>query len=287
MTIWCVHNRPDEPITVPTSAAVTSTKSKPKTKTTIAQITKQRKITRTTNKSSSTTKWTHSLFVRWQRMNVISFGVSGCWHWILYGIIIINLISQIPSTANAGISNVYATPAASTRPSNIFESDRIQCPSFVDNSACPCYKFEDGKLIFVISFQRFWYFVFCYNQTELSRSESIHSSFAFEENNICIFHHIQRSISHSIYLFYVEIYGEIFSLAGNHRVTIYQAIIEIMHTNIINSPKRWIKNIKRKERQANNFLMSISHLNADRIIFSRHAYSNKWTKIKICASKNQ
>lgn len=22
---------------------------------------------------------------------------------------------------------------------------RVQCPSFADNSACPCYKFEDGK----------------------------------------------------------------------------------------------------------------------------------------------
>lgn len=149
MTIWCVHNRPDQPITVPTSKqAATSTK----TKTTITQITKQRKITSptTTNKSSSTTKWTHALYVRWQRMNVISFGVCGCWHWILYGIIIINVISQIPSTANAGTSKLYATPSASTRPSNIFESDRIQCPSFVENSACPCYKFEDGKLMFVI-----------------------------------------------------------------------------------------------------------------------------------------
>lgn len=153
MTIWCVHNRPDEPITVPTSEA--------KTKTTIPQITKQRKIT-TTNKSSSTTKWTtHSLFVRWQRMNVISFGVSG---WILYGIIIINVISQIPSMANAGTSKLYATPDASTRPSHFFETDRIQCPSFVENSACPCYKFEDGKLIFIISFQRcavYVHLIFC------------------------------------------------------------------------------------------------------------------------------
>lgn len=28
--------------------------------------------------------------------------------------------------------------------------DNTQCPSFTDNSACPCYKFEDGKLIHLL-----------------------------------------------------------------------------------------------------------------------------------------
>lgn len=274
MTIWCVHKRPDEPITVPTSEAATSTQTKTEP-TTITQIIKQRKIT-TTNKSSSTTKWTHSLFVKWQRMNVISFGVSGCWHLILYGIIIINVISQIPSTANAGTSKVYATPAASTWPSNIFESDRIQCPSFVENSACPCYKFEDGKLIFVIPFQRciiIWYSVFCCNQTEPSWSNS---SAAFEEDNVCFFHHIQRSISHSIYLFYVEIYGEVFSLAGNHRVTI---CIPCHYWNYAYEHHKFSQEMNKKREKRDEqtnfwYLMSISHLNAEIIIFSRHAQWN-------------
>lgn len=27
-------------------------------------------------------------------------------------------------------------------------SNEIECPSFVDNSACPCYKFEDGEFFY-------------------------------------------------------------------------------------------------------------------------------------------
>lgn len=30
---------------------------------------------------------------------------------------------------------------------NTVNDDSTQCPSFTDNSACPCYKFEDGKII--------------------------------------------------------------------------------------------------------------------------------------------
>lgn len=228
MTIWYVHNRPDEPITVPTSEAATSTKTK--TKTTIPQITKQRIIT-TKNKLSSTTKWTTlSLFVRWQRMNVISFGLSGCWHWILYGIIIINVITQKPSMANAGTSKLYATPDASTRPASFFETDRIQCPSFVENSACPCYKFEDGKSNFC-------------NSTFVCSFDILH--FVITKSKRSIHHlHLKRImyaffiISSTVSLiqficFMWKFMGRgAFSLVGNH------AIIGIMNTNIINSPKK-------------------------------------------------
>lgn len=91
--------------------------------------------------------------VKWLRMHVIALKLSHCWRLILYAIIM-SVISQAPPYVNAnngaafGLSPSKMLPtaaAASTWPSNFFDADRIQCPSFVDNSACPCYKFEDGK----------------------------------------------------------------------------------------------------------------------------------------------
>lgn len=130
---------------------------------------------------------THQLsFVERQRMHSIAFKLSQRWQLLVFAIFI-NVISQTTSTginsdstlksatfainsnanfapssittSNNGASGsgfgfnlatkASSTAATSTWPSNFFDSDRIQCPSFTDNSACPCYKFEDGNFIFV------------------------------------------------------------------------------------------------------------------------------------------
>lgn len=154
MTIWTVHNRLEQP-----NATTTSTQKRNKSLpllTAIESFTRQA----TTPNALQHVEWPPSppLLSPLSHMHVIALKLSHCWRLILYAIIIITIISRAPPRVN-GISNakvagmaaakMLPTPAASTWSSNFFDADRIQCPSFVDNSACPCYKFEDGKLIFL------------------------------------------------------------------------------------------------------------------------------------------
>lgn len=188
MTIWCVCNRPDQPL--PTTTRTTTIKSKTKS------------ITAHNSLSSSALKLTfvpsslsarpansksHPSFVERRRMHSIALKLSQCWQLLVFAIFI-SVIGRTTSTvgsdnaqpaafainsnanfASSSSSSSVASPnnggfnfnsaatatklsstavaAPSTWPSNFFDSDRIQCPSFVDNSACPCYKFEDGNLI--------------------------------------------------------------------------------------------------------------------------------------------
>lgn len=160
MTIWYVHNRLDQP-----NATIANQK---RNKSVSAPIIAIESVTRhvktatqaqaTSLSSSSSSSSSHSLNVKWlPRMHVIALKLSHCWRLILYAIII-SVISRAPPPVNGNNNNNAAgmiagmqaakmlpTPAASTWSSNFFDADRIQCPSFVDNSACPCYKFEDGK----------------------------------------------------------------------------------------------------------------------------------------------
>lgn len=139
MMVWCVNNWLDQPNI--TKANYKTNKSLP-----LSLLSSRR---------------ANLLFVKWLRMHVIALQLSHCWCLILYAIII-SVISSVTPIAQA--NNVMATSngiipskmhstsaaaAASTWPSNFFDSDRIQCPSFVDNSACPCYKFEDGMSNFL------------------------------------------------------------------------------------------------------------------------------------------
>lgn len=146
MTIWYVRNRLDQP-----NATIANQKRNKSLPLSIESFTRQ--------------ATSHPLSVKWPssmspppppRMHVIALNLSHCWRLILYAIII-SVISRAPppvngnssssSSNNAGMqaAKMLPTPAASTWSSNFFDADRIQCPSFVDNSACPCYKFEDGK----------------------------------------------------------------------------------------------------------------------------------------------
>lgn len=145
MTIWYVRNRLDQP-----NATIANQKRNKSLPLSIESFTRQ--VT------------SHPLNVKWPssplpRMHVIALNLSHCWRLILYAIII-SVISRAPPPVNSKSSNnavgmsaakMLPTPAASTWPSNFFDADRIQCPSFVDNSACPCYKFEDGKYIWPLS----------------------------------------------------------------------------------------------------------------------------------------
>lgn len=144
MTIWYVHNRLDQP------------------KATIANQKRNKSLPLSSSSSSTvspyiesfTRKACHPFDVKWMHMHVNALKLSHCWRLILYAIII-SVISRAPPTVNgyngAGVngpsssSKMLATASASIWPSNFFDADRIQCPSFVNNSACPCYKFEDGK----------------------------------------------------------------------------------------------------------------------------------------------
>lgn len=137
MTIWYVRNRLDQP------------------KATIANQKPNKSLPLSSNSDAdSDTTQAHPVCVKWMmvlRMHVIALKLSHCWRLILYAIII-SVISRAPphvNGSNAGQpSRMLPTAAASTWSSNFFDADRIQCPSFVDNSACPCYKFEDGKYSF-------------------------------------------------------------------------------------------------------------------------------------------
>lgn len=166
MTIWCVQNRPDVPVTVIATAKrpnILSELSVSLSSQSSTIITTTKTATEITAAAAATvtTQWPHPSNVKWMPMNGFAIGLklSSCWHLILYAIIIISVISQIPSTANGANNGKFGSlkmfamaDAASTSwssSSNFFDSDRIQCPSFVDNSACPCYKFEDGKSTFL------------------------------------------------------------------------------------------------------------------------------------------
>lgn len=152
MTIWTVHNRLEQPNAAATIANQKRNKSLPLS---------------SAIESTFTNRASHAAQrVEWPSpsMHVIALKLSHCWRLILYAIIIITVISRTPPHVNANSNNnanvpgrvaakTLPTPAASTWSSNFFDADRIQCPSFVDNSACPCYKFEDGKWISV----RFWH----------------------------------------------------------------------------------------------------------------------------------
>lgn len=140
MTIWNVHNRLEQP------------------NATIANQKRNKSLPLSSAIESFTWQVSHALqHIEWpSRMHVIALKLSHCWRLIFYAIIIIGVISRTPlpvygySNANAAgmtaaAAKMLPTPAASTWSSNFFDADRIQCPSFVDNSACPCYKFEDGK----------------------------------------------------------------------------------------------------------------------------------------------
>lgn len=135
MTIWYVRNRLDQP------------------KATIANQKRNKSFPSShVELFTSQTNQHHPLNVKWLRMHVNAFMLSHCWHLILYYAIIISVISQAPSpvygyngAVGSSSSKMLPTPAASMWSANFFDADRIQCPSFVDNSACPCYKLEDGK----------------------------------------------------------------------------------------------------------------------------------------------
>lgn len=150
MTIWYVRNRLDQPKA--TIANQKRNKSLPSN--IVESLTSETNATRTTTTTTtetSTSPTTAHHHVKWLRMHVIALKLSHCWRLILYAIII-SVISRAPPPVNCNngatavrSSKMLPTAAASTWSSNFFDSDRIQCPSFVDNSACPCYKFEDGK----------------------------------------------------------------------------------------------------------------------------------------------
>lgn len=135
MTIWYVRNRLDQP-----KATIANQKRNESFPSSHVEL-----FTWQTNHH-------HSLNVKWLRMHVNALMLSHCWHLILYYAIIISVISQAPPPVNgyngavgSSSSKMLPTPAASMWSANFFDADRIQCPSFVDNSACPCYKLEDGK----------------------------------------------------------------------------------------------------------------------------------------------
>lgn len=140
MTIWYIRNRLDQP------------------KATIANQKRNKSLLPLSLSFNDVNAFTrpahHPSYVKWMlRMHVIALKLSHCWRLILYAIII-SVISRAPpsvhgNNALAGApSKMLPTAAASSWSSNFFDADRIQCPSFVDNSACPCYKFEDGEYAF-------------------------------------------------------------------------------------------------------------------------------------------
>ncbi|XP_031636562.1 protein artichoke [Contarinia nasturtii] len=149
MTIWYVRNRLDQPKA--TIANQKRNKSLPPLSSSIVEsFTRQTAATSKTKATTATTASAHHHNVKWLRMHVIALKLSHCWRLILYAIII-SVISRTPPPVNGDngaaavrSSKMLPTAAASTWASNFFDADRIQCPSFVDNSACPCYKFEDG-----------------------------------------------------------------------------------------------------------------------------------------------
>lgn len=185
MTIWYVRNRLDQPKA--TIANQKRNKSLPLSSSTSAKsFTRQAVATppppsppppsppsaaaAVVTTAAAATASHQTWHVKWLRMHVIALKLSHCWRLILYAIII-SVISRAPPYVNASNGNaigssssssskMLSTAAASTWPSNFFDSDRIQCPSFVDNSACPCYKFEDGKykilLIFTPHYHSDW-----------------------------------------------------------------------------------------------------------------------------------
>lgn len=61
---------------------------------------------------------------------------------VRYQLVQLILFAIIASTSQIETSH------ARERPTGNVADDSTQCPSFTDNSACPCYKFEDGELIF-------------------------------------------------------------------------------------------------------------------------------------------
>lgn len=173
MTIWYVRNRLDQPKA--TIANQKRSKSLPLSSSSSAKsFTRQAVATPPSSPSAASVTTTvaatashQTWHVKWLRMHVIALKLSHCWRLILYAIII-SVISRTPPHVNANNGNAIGssssskmqpTTAASTWPSNFFDSDRIQCPSFVDNSACPCYKFEDGMYKILLIFTPHHHFV--------------------------------------------------------------------------------------------------------------------------------
>lgn len=58
------------------------------------------------------------------------------------------LLAIIAGTKQIETTQIHGGHTSGTN--GITTDDNTQCPSFTDNSACPCYKFEDGKLIHLL-----------------------------------------------------------------------------------------------------------------------------------------
>lgn len=58
--------------------------------------------------------------------------------WMLI-IVLIAIVPQTKMEPNQKIKLTTELPATQTL------HEDIKCPSFAENSACPCYKFDDGK----------------------------------------------------------------------------------------------------------------------------------------------
>lgn len=146
MTIWCANNWLDQPnITKATHNTLN--------------------VAQRLSLFGQSLKWTQPLFVQRLRIQMIAMRLLQWNRLILYAIII-GVISHVTPYAQANnVKNTFEQirqrqqqhhqqqqqqqyeelPIALPWSSNFFESERIQCPSFVDNSACPCHKLDEGK----------------------------------------------------------------------------------------------------------------------------------------------